>query len=249
MVFPLLYNLILIVVGFGLFNLIAAVYIENTLASAKHQSDNWRAQKKEAVRVARNTRKLVSKFYAAQRVADATGALSEEATQAVMDNCTELDLREEDIKIEKDTFCFVMQDPSVQVLLDDLDITSSERVRLFNVLDSDCSGNLDVRELVHGLMMVRGEAQRSDIVACLLAVRSLQQQVRNLESHVAVTMDTCGAASPAKTAIRVSGGAALSVAPTVTQNGGDGDGDGECVRRTRSRTRSSRKFVSLLTGH
>merc|ERR1712137_497002 len=48
----------IMLVTFGVFNLIMAVYIENTLSSAKTQHNEWNAEKKEARRVAQCTRML-----------------------------------------------------------------------------------------------------------------------------------------------------------------------------------------------
>merc|ERR1712137_1324122 len=53
-------------VTFGLYNLIMAIYIEDTLATAKSQAESAKARRREAIRVAETTKKLVAKFCRAQ---------------------------------------------------------------------------------------------------------------------------------------------------------------------------------------
>merc|ERR1712113_544524 len=84
------------------------------------------------------------------------------------------------MSVSKDLFLFIIQDPEVQSIMDDLDIPP-ERADLFDILDADGSGDLEVTELVQGLLKVRGEARKSDAVASLLAVRATQDMVRNFQ--------------------------------------------------------------------
>merc|ERR1712113_849119 len=84
------------------------------------------------------------------------------------------------MSVSKDLFLFIIQDPEVQSIMDDLDIPP-ERADLFDILDADGSGDLEVTELVQGLLKVRGEARKSDAVASLLAVRATQDMVRQFQ--------------------------------------------------------------------
>eukprot|EP00972_Heterocapsa_arctica_P098095 14473028-Heterocapsa_arctica.AAC.1 len=69
----------------------------------------------------------------------------------------------------------------VNDLLTELDVSFTSRSRLFEVLDADGNGILDINELVSGLMKMRGGAEKSDLIAALLAVRSVQKTAKNLE--------------------------------------------------------------------
>jgi len=60
----------------------------------------------------------------------------------------------------------------------------SDRASLFDIFDADGSGELHVVELVQGLLKVRGEARKSDILAALLSVRSLQRLVKATRDEV-----------------------------------------------------------------
>jgi len=162
-------------VMFGVFNLIMALYIESTMMAAKAQQETTQQYKRELVRVADYTRELMLRFYLAQRKAN-DGHVPKDMPKEILDVS---------IDISKDTFLNVIQDPKSRQFMDDLEIPS-ERARLFDVFDADASGSLDVKELVRGLLRVRGETQRSDIVAGYLGVRALLELVRQLEQKVQV---------------------------------------------------------------
>jgi len=174
--FSLMWTFVIMIIMFGLFNLIMAIYIENTLAVAKHQNESEKTRKKEAVRVAHSTRQLMQKFHVAQCEAD-----GREAPKELIEHGAEIqDLAR---PIQKNTFLLVLQQKSTQKILDDLDVPS-ERARLFDVFDADGNGTLGVRELIQGLLRVRGEPQRSDVLAGNLGVRALLEMVRELQARV-----------------------------------------------------------------
>merc|ERR1719329_1841102 len=57
-------------------------------------------------------------------------------------------------------------------------------MNLFDTLDADGSGSLDLPELVSGIMKLRGAADKGDIVASLLSVRHMQKTLGAFESRV-----------------------------------------------------------------
>lgn len=61
----------------------------------------------------------------------------------------------------------------------ELEIT--ERATLFNVFDADRNGTLSVTEIVQGLLMARGDAKRSDVLAGVLGVRALQETMHKFK--------------------------------------------------------------------
>merc|ERR1712083_1009707 len=58
-------------------------------------------------------------------------------------------------------------------ILEELDIETSTKYELFDMLDVDMGGELEFGELVEGLMRVRGPIAKCDIVATRLSVRYL----------------------------------------------------------------------------
>merc|ERR1712137_47759 len=171
-----MWTFVIMIIMFGLFNLIMAIYIENTLAVAKHQNESEKTRKKEAVRVAHSTRQLMQKFVVAQCEAD-----GRESSRELIEQGAEIQNLAR--PIQKNTFLLVLQQKGTQKLLDDLDVPS-ERARLFDVFDVDGNGRLGVRELLQGLLKVRGEPQRSDVLAGNLGVRALHEMIRKLQVRI-----------------------------------------------------------------
>merc|ERR1712050_258826 len=76
--------------------------------------------------------------------------------------------------ITRDIFnSWLVQDREMLDVLEDLDIETSTKFELFDMLDVDMGGELDFGELVDGIMRVRGPIAKFDIVATRLSVRYL----------------------------------------------------------------------------
>jgi len=98
----------------------------------------------------------------------------------VMKESSMKNLRDTSIEISRDTFALVLQDSKVQKLMDDLDI-AADRANLFDVLDADGSGSIDIKEFIEGLLKVRGEPQRSDVLAGVLGIRATLSALEGIQ--------------------------------------------------------------------
>jgi len=58
-------------------------------------------------------------------------------------------------------------------------------VKLVDILDPDRDGAIHILDLVNGLMRLRGQPRRSDVVCVDLMVRSLQSAVARIEHQMA----------------------------------------------------------------
>ena len=67
--------------------------------------------------------------------------------------------------------------------MDDLELPP-DRATLFDSIDADGSGTLQLGELVQGLLKIRGELNKSDTVAALLATKALQNVVVEMLSNL-----------------------------------------------------------------
>merc|ERR1719506_379272 len=79
------------------------------------------------------------------------------------------------MEITREIFAKLCQHPEFTELLCDLDIAEGEHADLFDTLDADGSGTLDVDEFVTGIGKLRGEARKSDMVSVLLKTRHITQ--------------------------------------------------------------------------
>merc|ERR1719329_1779733 len=191
------YILAFLVVTFGLFNLIMAVFVENTVETAKlDDQKRQRLRMKENVQVARKLQKFVVKFCKASSQSD-VGEMRQHSTnfssgplayfkrqQDVEEDDDAVGVAAMDVKITRDLFQRVMSDPQAEQLLGDLEVHVSDHMMLFETLDADGSGSLDVAELIKGIMQLRGSADKFDVVASLLTVRAMQKNLRAIETKV-----------------------------------------------------------------
>lgn len=179
--FVLSYVLSYMLVSMGIFNVILAVYVDITMRAAKETEATTAEQySRESIRIARTTRELLKKFAEAYRLfhdSHEVGRLNLATTSSTEDI-------HDNIAITKELFLLVIQDQSVQKLMNDLDLPS-DRANLFEVIDADGSGTLHVTELVQGLLKIRGELTKSDTVATLLTAQAIQGMLADLKSEQA----------------------------------------------------------------
>ncbi|CAJ1436273.1 unnamed protein product [Effrenium voratum] len=177
--FGMSYVLGYMLVSMGMFNVILAVYVDITMRAAKEtESVSAEQYSRESIRIARTTRELLKKFAEAYRLFHDTGR-SQEGRSKGMDALSTNAFTDDDIQdiaITKELFLLVIQDQSVQKLMDDLDLPA-DRANLFEVIDADASSTLHVTELVQGLLKIRGDLTKSDTVATLLATKSVHSML------------------------------------------------------------------------
>mmetsp|Transcript_12851 Transcript_12851/g.40356 ORF Transcript_12851/g.40356 Transcript_12851/m.40356 type:complete len:817 (-) Transcript_12851:81-2531(-) len=215
----------MVFVTFGLFNLIVAIYIESTMNAAKMTEEKGKMQRKrESIRIAHLTRQLLKKFCAAQSLfLDKLTLDSTTREVRKMLRCSMFDdVDDIAIPVSKEMFLLVIQDSGVQKLMDDLDIPP-DRASLFDILDADGSGGLEVTELIQGLLRVRGEAKKSDVIGSLLAVRAVQNMLRQQSALLEALSAQCNEISrrvpedPVGQSVRRSGFRSSCSAPVETQ--------------------------------
>lgn len=195
-VFMVSYSITIIFVQFGIFNLIAATFVESVMEAARQKRQL--SGEEEGARVFIKLRQLILKFggtkaleapklrhggrqkstifdLVADTVAESVdgGNMSLCAVQAVHFQCGG--------QVTRNDFNQVMQDPEVHKLFDDLEVHLGDRMELFDVIDADGNGSVDVSELILGILKLRsGGADKSDIVASILGIRAIQRTTLNL---------------------------------------------------------------------
>jgi len=171
--FSAVYVVCFLFVTFGIFNLIIAVFVENTMQLGQQQ--DMRKYEEEKIATSQRLRKLLMKFcltpygesdcsnsFVRSSLASATASLSS-------------------LEVSRGLFETVIEDPEVRHLLEDLDLKFCDRGNLFDALDADGSGFLEIGELIEGLMKVRGPATKSDMVASSLGIRAIQKSLLDLQ--------------------------------------------------------------------
>merc|ERR1719157_532532 len=85
------------------------------------------------------------------------------------------------VQITPDFFDHLRSFTEFQELLSDLDIADEDQLDLFETLDVDGGGTIDLEELIVGIWKLRGDARRSDIVGVSLMTRSMQLAMTRFE--------------------------------------------------------------------
>jgi len=93
-------------------------------------------------------------------------------------------VQKEDFLITKDVFLAWLKDEEMLALLEEMDVDTAYKGRLFECLDGDCSGELTIQEFVSGMMSLRGAPEKCDTVATLLCVRHHAKMLSDIHARL-----------------------------------------------------------------
>jgi len=205
--FMISYILVFLFVTIGIFNLIMAIFIDNVMEASIQRKQKERGA--NATYMESKLKELIMDL--AQRespkkkqsrgrvfVAFVTRLLTKVRDFFLSSSAKEMNLRKrsasadanikklevQDLTITRDLFKMWLQDPDLLEMLDDMDIGTANKTELFDVLDCDLSGELEVPEVVSGLMKLRGPSEKSDTVAALLGVRYITTLVEDVHAKI-----------------------------------------------------------------
>jgi hypothetical protein len=190
--FDATYLLGMIVIIFGLFNVITAIFVEATMAGLKYNEAKQKIEMKyQSMYVEKMLRKLVKRI---ERIYVEGHCRKGEASAEANDrHATELapgktfdqslvagKVRE--ISLGEEEFFWVVEDSDVRGILSELDIELEGAAfeTLFETMDSNGSGSVMLSEMVDCLMKLRGGPMKVDMIAPWVALRSLKQDVQKL---------------------------------------------------------------------
>lgn len=213
--FVAMYCITIIFVVFGIFNLIAATFVETVMQAAMQKRQL--SSEEEAARVFIKLRQLILKFGGTRAMSVQDLQLGGMIKNSVIDtvhvqaqsmNSVEsmpgmakggsMDAKSSmangpnacDVhkvyfhhggQVSREDFTFVLEDQEVHNLFDDLEVHIADRTELFDVIDADGNGSVDVSELILGILKLRsGGADKSDMVATILGIRAIQRTTHNL---------------------------------------------------------------------
>lgn len=193
--FLMSYCISVIFVAFGIFNLIAATFVETVMEAARQKRQL--SSEEEAARVFIKLRQLILKFGGAKALDTNElrhgGRVKSEIMDVVGDSIPVVEGKDASCgdmhkisfqtggQVTRDDFNLVLEDQEVHNLLDDLEVHVADRMELFDVIDADGNGNIEISELILGILKLRsGGADKSDMVATILGIRSIQKNTNFL---------------------------------------------------------------------
>jgi len=217
--FVLPYSLMVMFITFGIFNMVTAVMVETVMESAKQrQLSSKEHEQRRVVELLRNlVLRLAAnldkdwKLPSEEEIAltsmpsvPATWTGWFKAVIQFMRNPTmrlaSVEGRDSwrstvcDVKIDSEItrakFLVAIEDPLVSGAIDDLEVNISDRIELFDVLDSDGSGCIDIGELISGIMKLRSSETKHDIVAIILGMRGIRDTLRETSGQVSKLQKT-----------------------------------------------------------
>lgn len=210
---------IFFIITVGVFNVIAAIFVERTVAAADTLS-----YEKKSVRL--KDEKLWSEKITClvRKLMEAHGMdfvkVNKPLSESLDEICAE--------PVTEEQFRMFIKEKEVIQALNDLEIDSADHEFLFDILDNDNTGAIYISQLVDGLRRLRGDPRRSDIITIDLMVRAIQEQtnmlIEGMESTLSRLTSVLDQTRPAgrpgeatsKKTRKVSGDS--SVAPTSTSS-------------------------------
>jgi len=183
------YMISMLFVIFGVFNLIAAVFVENVLAGAKNDEQKRHlAQHNATLLLGENLQHLIHKIIngdtTRNQVQTASGLSRFFRKPAKLQADSSIESNHVSPSVTKHVFEEVMLDPDVQQTLEDLNVSVYEHGKLFDVLDADGDGELDVSEMVDGILRLRGPLEKGDVVSSALMLRSVQKHISLVDAKI-----------------------------------------------------------------
>jgi len=153
---------------FGLFNVIVAMFVENVVESGKSRE-----------REARRVRMRDDGFFA-KKILELLQVIWEcqNTSQSAERQAKDVDIYKfaNEMDLTPDVFDALMLNPRIRRILDELDIADDDQYNLFVVLDVGGSGTIGVRELCDGILKLRGDSCRSDIIAINFMLQGMQAE-------------------------------------------------------------------------
>lgn len=175
--FDIVYCSGMIVILFGLFNVITAIFVEATMAGLK---DNAMQKKYSRLYEADFVRKKISELI--RKIVMIRGV------STIMDDKADLPLSYGDMVLTMDDFLDILDDSTVSEILCELDIGDNlehaDRKQLFDLFDSDGDGSITLLEMIDTLMKLRGSAQKRDMVAAWVGLQNLRDSFQSLELSI-----------------------------------------------------------------
>lgn len=187
--YAVIFVLTTMLMSVGLFNVIAAIFVENTLAAARFNNTVQKRQRLlDTQMFAEKAAELVRFVWSVHIHKLCDPAWDDLATSTGQRSLHDLIVPMSDgdideataLQITPDLFAFLRTFKEFKAVLEDLDISDEDQVDLFDTLDVDGGGTIDLDEMIIGISKLRGDARRSDIVGVGLKVRSIQADLKRL---------------------------------------------------------------------
>eukprot|EP00927_Polykrikos_kofoidii_P059188 TRINITY_DN5427_c0_g1_i5.p1 TRINITY_DN5427_c0_g1~~TRINITY_DN5427_c0_g1_i5.p1 ORF type:complete len:484 (-),score=75.51 TRINITY_DN5427_c0_g1_i5:80-1477(-) len=174
-VYAVAYVMSLLFMNFGLFNVIIAIYVENTVAASKYNEMALKQHRLQNEEFFSNKAKELLNLI--------TNSSKSHGYAGTIDNpiisC----------QISREFFTKLCQEARFREVLCELDVAEEDQMDLFDTLDVDAGGSLDIEELITGIAKLRGDPRRADVISIGLTLRSMQYTSQQFETSIRRTLE------------------------------------------------------------
>jgi len=179
--FDVFYAAAMVVVLFGLFNIITAIFVEATLNGLKENEVQRRyAKAYETNYMTEQLAKLVMTVSTqVQKLRSRTALPAILGLRESPTNAFETFGRGETYLSEEE-FNQLVRQPDVRLILNDLDVSVEPRPGIFDAFNTEPDGTVSLSELVSGLMRLRGDLHKVDMVIAQMSLDHMQKQIADI---------------------------------------------------------------------
>jgi len=262
--YAFIYCIVEMLMTFGLFNVIIAIFIENVLAGAKANDQLLKRHRLRDMQFfAQKMTELVSVIMQVTQDEKQRDNIRESivmdegllSVDGVMPKSPEKMLQAaSEIEITPEIFEEVRQREGVAEIFSDLALADEDTFNLFETLDADGSGTLDMEELFEGIAKLRGDARRSDVIANNVMLHKLHSELRDLRRETTEFMvqqqkkaDRCLMRTPEKDMAKSESSLGVSSDAMVFPEKSISDHPLPCVREELMKQPENDKYCSLIS--
>jgi len=190
-VYGVIYCITLVLMTIGLFNVIVAIYVENIVTAAKYNDLSLKRKRLQDMSFfCAKAEELIRHIWTHHQV---YSGMASNLQDAVQDWDAQRIMA---MKITRQFFEEQLKQSKFKDILGELDIADEDQLDLFDTLDGDGSGFIDIIELIQGLGKLRGEARRADIISVNLIMQNMYVEFRTfrdeMRHHLMHTSHTLG---------------------------------------------------------
>jgi len=174
-IFMISYILVFMLVSVGVFNLIMAVFLDNVVREQTLRKQKELSETASNAEV--NLKRVVAEILCEEEELD---LFPEEFDRLDLPHQSKVlgkMLAKIDVTVTRDRFETWLDREAFTQVLEAISVDTSIRTQLFDILDADSGGLLSIDELLSGLMSLRGDVTKGDIIAMSLKVRYLLETI------------------------------------------------------------------------
>jgi len=192
----ILYMLCYTFMTFGFCNVITSIFVENTHMSAKQTEVFAKRQRLLDQRLLAQKSTLLARLavelwyqFSNSGQNGRRGSLGIQRSSPTPEQIQE---SASNMRITPEFFAVLSKNDNFQQILSDLDVSDEDQLDLFETLDANNSGCLDLEELIVGIAKLRGDARRADVVTVNLLLRHVQAVILEFQARTLAILDNQG---------------------------------------------------------